>query len=226
MLRSPRPFPAHSALVLALLLAGCGGGDGGTLAPTPPNRAPVFTSPGSVSVAEGSSSTVYTASASDADGDALTFNLSGGADVALFRITPAGVLTFVAPPDFEMPLDSDRDNVYRVQIGVSDGRTSTTLDLLVTVVNGGPDGFRVARVGTGFSQPLFVAPVPDGSGRVFVVERPGRIRILNPATGVTAATPFIDISAGISTDGERGLLGFATAPDFATSLRISDQSGR
>lgn len=54
--------------------------------------------------------------------------------------------------------------------------------------------------------------VADGSGRVFVVERPGRVRILNPATGAIAATPFLDISSQTTTDGERGLLGFVTAP--------------
>jgi glucose/arabinose dehydrogenase len=52
---------------------------------------------------------------------------------------------------------------------------------------------------------------------VFVVEKTGRIRILTPATGAVAATPFLDVSAAVSTDSERGLLGFAAAPDFLTS---------
>jgi glucose/arabinose dehydrogenase len=59
--------------------------------------------------------------------------------------------------------------------------------------------------------------VPDNSGRVFVVERTGRIRILSPATGAVAATPFLDVSSETTTDGERGLLGLAPAPDFATT---------
>jgi glucose/arabinose dehydrogenase len=73
------------------------------------------------------------------------------------------------------------------------------------------------RVASGFAQPLYLAPVPGNSGRVFVVEQGGRIRILNPATGAITATPFLDVSGSISSGGERGLLGFATAPDFATS---------
>jgi hypothetical protein len=48
-------------------------------------------------------------------------------------------------------------------------------------------------------------------------ERLGRIRILAPASGAIAAAPFLDLTGQISTDGERGLLGFAAAPDFATS---------
>ncbi|MGZ8360142.1 MAG: PQQ-dependent sugar dehydrogenase, partial [Allosphingosinicella sp.] len=64
---------------------------------------------------------------------------------------------------------------------------------------------------------MFLAPVPDGSGRVFVVERAGSIRILNPASGAVATTPFLDIVGQTTTAGERGLLGFATAPDFAAT---------
>src|SRR3546814_8732091 len=84
-------------------------------------------------------------------------------------------------PDFEAPADGDGNNVYLVRIGVSDGTTSDTLDLMVTVTDTGPDEFAVPRVGVGFSQPLFVAPVPDGSGRGFVVQKGGLIRILDPA---------------------------------------------
>jgi hypothetical protein len=47
------------------------------------------------------------------------------------------------------------------------------------------------------------------------VERGGRIRILNPSGGGVAT--FLDISGQTTTDGERGLLGFATAPDFVAS---------
>lgn len=216
-----RTLPFRLAALLAVGAAsGCGGGGGGGGAPPPPpaaNQAPTFTSPATASTAENAGGTVYTATASDADGNPLTFSIAGGADQALFRITSAGALSFAVPPDFEVPTDADGNNVYLVRIGVSDGQASATLDLAVTVTNSGPDGFRVARVGTGFVQPLFVAPVPDGTGRVFVVEKGGRIRILTPGTGAVAGTPFLDLTGQISTDGERGLLGLATAPDFATS---------
>ena len=208
------------AFLFALLpvLGSCGGGGGGSMPmPTPTNRAPAFTTAGPASAAENVGGAVFTAMASDPDGDPLTFSLSGGADQARFRITPAGALSFADPPDFEDPADADANNAYLVQISVSDGRASALLDLTVNVTNVGPDNFRVSRVGAGFNQPLFVAPVPDGSGRVFVVERVGRIRLLNPNTGTAAATPFLDIAGQTTTDGERGLLGFAVAPDFATT---------
>lgn len=219
MRRTLAAKPSWVAAVASLLLiTGCGGGGNGSRPPRPqPNRAPVFTSPATVTAAENLAGTIYTAAATDADGNALTFSVAGGADQGAFRITASGALSFATPPDFEAPADADRNNVYLVQIGVSDGTTSATLDLAVTVTNAGTDSFRVTRVGTGFSQPLYLAPVPDGTGRVFVVEKAGRIRILNPATGAVAATPFFDVVGQISTAGEGGLLGLATAPDFNTS---------
>lgn len=204
------------SLLLALLIAGCGG-DNDVINPPPANRAPVFTSPATASVAENSTGTVYTATATDADGNSLTYSLSGGADRARFAITSGGGLSFVVPPDFEAPFDADRNNIYLIQISVSDGTVSTTLDLQVTVTDAGGEAFRVRRVATGLTQPLFVAGIPDNSGRVLVVERLGRVRILNPATGAVAATPFLDVSGSIATDGERGLLGLALAPNFATT---------
>ncbi|MDO9488419.1 MAG: PQQ-dependent sugar dehydrogenase, partial [Sphingomonadaceae bacterium] len=204
-----------------LMLAACGGGsdDGGTPAPTPPatNRPPVFTSAATASAAENSDGTIYAAAASDPDGNSLTYTIAGGADSARFAITAAGALSFVAAPDFESPADADANNLYLVQLSASDGTAAATLDLAVSVTNVGPDGFAVRRVGSGFSQPLYIAPVPGDTTRMFVVEKGGRIRLLTPATGAIGTTPFLDVSASISTDGERGLLGFATAPDFAAS---------
>ena len=208
-----------ASLLIAIGLGGCGGGGGGTTPPPNPpgNRPPAFTNAGPVNFAENATGTVFTATATDPDNNPLTFSLSGGADQGRFRITAAGVLTFAEPPDFENPADANADNAYQVQIQVSDGSTSAVLDLVVNVTNAGPDGFRVRRVATGLAQPLYVTAVPDGSGRVFVVERAGRIRILDPVTGAIAATPFLDIVGQTTTDSERGLLGFAVAPDFATT---------
>ena len=213
---------AHRVLFAPLAfvaLSSCGG-DGATT-PTPgpvnTNRPPAFTSQATASVPENTSGTVYTAAATDPDGNALTFSISGGADRAAFAITSPGALSFVTPPDFENPTDADGNNVYLVQLSVSDGTGSATLDLSVTVTNAGNDNFRVRRVATGFASPLYLTAIPDGSGRVLVVEKAGLVRILNPATGAIAAAPFLDITGTIATDSERGLLGLALGPDFMTS---------
>ncbi len=212
-----------AALVVALAaifgLVGCGGGGGGgNPPPNPGNRPPVFTNAGPVNFAENATGTVFTATATDPDNNPLTFSLSGGADRGAFQITSAGALSFASPPDFENPTDANGDNAYQVQIQVSDGTTSATLDLVVNVTNAGPDGFRVRRVATGFNQPVFLTFADaDQSGRLFVVERAGRIRTLNPTTGAISPTVFLDVTSQTTTDGERGLLGFAPSPDFITT---------
>lgn len=67
---------------------------------------------------------------------------------------------------------------------------------------------------TGLSQPVSITHAGDGSGRIFVVEQTGRIRIIR--NGVVSATPFLNIASRISMGGERGLLGLAFPPGFPT----------
>lgn len=198
-----------------LLLASCGGGGGGGSG-TPPaaNAPPSFTSSQTASVAENTTA-AYQATASDPNGNALTFAIDGGADAARFAITAAGALRFNEAPDYDLPGDADGDNVYAVQLRVSDGQASATQAVNITVTNS-REGIAVARVGTGFSQPLYVAPIP-GSSSVYVVEKGGDVYRFDPANG--NRTRVLDIT-DISTSGERGLLGLAAYPDHATSQRL------
>ncbi len=66
-----------------------------------------------------------------------------------------------------------------------------------------------------FAQPLHIAHAGDGSGRLFVVEKAGLIRIYQ--NGQTLATPFLDIRDRVkSSCNECGLLSVAFSPDYAT----------
>lgn len=235
MMRGVESLTKRLTLLIGVLaLASCGGGGGGSGGgggPAPPaNRPPAITSPATASAPENGGGVIYTATATDPDGNPLTFSLSGGADRAAFSITAGGALSFALPPDFEAPTDADSNNIYLVQIAVSDGTTSATLDLSVTVTNVGPDAFRTRRVATGFSAPLYLTGIPDGSGRVLVVQQGGLIRILDPVAGTVAATPFLNVSTQVATDGERGLLGLALAPDFNATgtfyVFLTDTGGR
>jgi hypothetical protein len=89
-----------------------------------------------VSVAENSTGTVYTASATAEAGSTLTYALSGS-DSALFNInTNTGALTFKAAPNFEEPLDADRDNLYDLTVTASDGvTTSVPQSVVIAVTN-------------------------------------------------------------------------------------------
>ena len=70
---------------------------------------------------------------------------------------------------------------------------------------------------SGVTRPVFLTHAGDGSGRVFILEQPGRIRIVD-AGGTLQTTPFLDIvsfvTGGVSGGDERGLLGLAFHPDY------------
>lgn len=211
-----------SASVLAFgLVAACsgGGGDGGTTGIT--NIAPNFSSSASVSIAENSVGVIYTATANDTNGDTVTISLAGGPDAGVFSIdASSGNLSLTASVDFENPSDANGDNVYELTLEARDGRGGVaTLNLQITVTDE-TDTIALRRVGTGFAQPLGLIALPDGSGRVLVLEKTGRIRILNPETGAIESVDFLDVSGSISSNGERGLLGLALSPDFATDRTL------
>ena len=101
------------------------------------DEAPVITSTNSsTEVEENTASTIYTATASDDDGDALTYSLSG-ADADDFTIDEdSGAISFNPAPDFENPTDANTDNTYEVTLEVSDGNSNTTTqDLTFTVTD-------------------------------------------------------------------------------------------
>ncbi|TDB38316.1 MAG: glucose dehydrogenase [Actinobacteria bacterium] len=79
----------------------------------------------------------------------------------------------------------------------------------------------------GLSQPLFVTGAADGSGRLFVVEKPGLVWIIRD--GVRSTQPFLDISRSVSTNSERGLLGLVFSQSFAEDklfyINYTDASG-
>jgi glucose/arabinose dehydrogenase len=206
---------ARLAPFALLTLASCGGGGGGGGGPPPAaNRAPSFTSLQTAGVTENSTA-AYQATASDADGNPLTFSISGGVDAARFAITAAGAVSFNPAPDFDLPGDADGDNVYALTLRVSDGQASAEQAVNITVANS-REGIALRRVGTGFNQPLYVAAIP-GDTRVFVVEKGGGVHRLDPATGTRA---LLFTAGSLSTDGERGLLGLAARPDFAASQAL------
>jgi hypothetical protein len=78
---------------------------------------------------------------------------------------------------------------------------------------------RLQPVLSGLSLPVFVTNAKDGSRRLFIVQQRGIIKVLQP--GASATTDFINLSSEVSSSGsERGLLGLAFHPQFATNRRF------
>ncbi|NJN71181.1 MAG: PQQ-dependent sugar dehydrogenase [Nitrospira sp.] len=67
-------------------------------------------------------------------------------------------------------------------------------------------------------QPVYLTHAGDGSSRLFAVEQPGRIRILQEQTMLPEA--FLDITGRVLSGGERGLLGLAFHPDYRRNGRF------
>ncbi len=76
----------------------------------------------------------------------------------------------------------------------------------------------LVRIAGGFAQPGHVTHAGDGSGRLFVVEQGGVIKIIR--NGVVEGTPFLDISAIVKSGGEQGLLSVAFPPNFSAIGRF------
>ena len=81
-----------------------------------------------------------------------------------------------------------------------------------------PAAFRWTLVRSGLDSPLHVTSTPSQPKRLYIVEQPGRIRVL--ASGRLLAKPFLDIRSRVISGGEQGLLSVAFHPRFKTNRRF------
>jgi glucose/arabinose dehydrogenase len=81
-----------------------------------------------------------------------------------------------------------------------------------------PRGLHLERIGR-FEEPLFLAQPRGGDGTIYVVERAGRVRAVEPG-GDVAAKPFLDVRDRVRAKAEGGLLSLAFAPDYTRSSRL------
>lgn len=194
-----------TAVALACLsLAGCDSFDG----EDDNNIAPAFNSGTSFDVDEGiNTDTGYTALASDANGDTVTYQISGSDAGQFLFDTSSGTLTFNETPDFETPTDDNGDNVYKVVITATDGRNSfITQNVSITV-------------GDIFEN---IAPIFSSETAVSVVENSiltGYSALATDDNADDAVTYSITGGADQSQfeiDTATGVLSFTQAPDFET----------
>ena len=170
------------------------------------NEAPAITSNGggptaSLNVAEnGTAVTTVTASDPDA-GASLTYSIVGGVDAGRFSIGPSnGVLVFQAPPNFESPTDIGADNVYDVQVQVTDGTLTSAQTLTVTVTNTNE------------------APTITSAVTASVQENGSAVMTVTATDPDAATTLTYGIAGGVDAalfqiDPNSGALSFVSAPD-------------
>jgi hypothetical protein len=142
----------NSAIIIIILLtvASCGGGGGGdssiggtggtggtgdTGGTQPSNQPPSLTVNNQIEILEGYVA-VATATATDPEGQTLTFSLNPTADRDLFIISAGGDISFRTAPDYEIPTDADNNNSYELTVVVTDAQNAgDSEDIVVTVTD-------------------------------------------------------------------------------------------
>ena len=177
------------------------------------DNAPVITSNGggaaaSVTINEGTRN-LTTVFATEAEGQAVTYAITGGADAALFVIDPvSGLLQFAATPDFETPGDVGGNNVYDVVVTASDGALVDTQAISVTVANVNDIAPVIVSNGGGGTAALAIDEGTRNVATVFATEAESQAVSYAIAGGADAALFVIDPVSG--------LIQFAANPDFET----------
>ena len=210
MLRELRSYVIFIA-GLALAACGGGGGDGTGSATTPENRVDVAVTglpaglAAAITITDSSGKVVgsLTSAGQTVVAGPGTFNVSADPVVA-------GTATYVA-------------TVVPTKFNVPTPPSITTVTVAYTLVP--PLKLQFEPVASGLVSPTFLASPPGGTD-IYVVEQPGRIRKL--VSGVPQA-PVLDVSARVSSGGERGMLSLAFDPQFVTNGNVfvyfTDTSG-
>ena len=190
------------------VITACGGGGGGGSMGDGygsnsgnMNSAPNITNTTFAISVEENQTSAFTITATDSDGDTLTYSLSG-TDSSQFAVSSSGVVTFNSAPDYENPADSNTDNVYEMTATVSDGSLSDSEDFSVTVTN-------------------------DTSDDVTTTGYDGTILVMGPIQG---ATVCIEASAGTCTGAQYTTTSaqdgtFSLTVDSGTSGVIRSEGG-
>jgi glucose/arabinose dehydrogenase len=203
-----------ATVAASLLFTACGGG-GESSAPAPPTDqvAPVATLTAPANLVAGLTGTLtLTATATDDVGVASVE----------FQVDGSQVGNPIAAPPYTMGVDTSAyaSGQHVVRTRARDAANNVSPWSNATVQFGGgrnqPAGFARTDVGTGLVNATAFVQAPDPDGRFFVAEQGGTLRIVKNGTLLLA--PFIAL--GVDSSGERGLLGVALHPGFATNRYV------
>lgn len=191
-------------MLLALLgLAACGGGGGNPGTPGAPTQPPAATTGSLALVASGLPAGV---NASVRVSGPAGFQQDLGGSQTLAGLAP-GSYNVAAAPVTAGGITYSPTPATQSAVIVAGTTASVTVSYGGAAVN-----IALSQVAANLDNPTYLT-APPGDSRLFVVERPGRIRIVE--NGNLMSAPFLDISARVLTAGEGGLLSMAFDPDYA-----------
>ena len=157
-------------------------------------------------------SIVVDLNASDADNsivsnfNTITYSITGGADKLRFDVSNAGRLQLLPAPDFENPNSADLDNIYMVELTLSDGGYSQVYPIVVTVTDADENNPTITSNGA-----LDTASHSHPENQLAVLQV--------VATDIEPKPLVYSISGGqdpnlFKIDPQSGHLSFVTAPNF------------
>jgi len=141
-------------IILVTALVGCGGGGSNSETPEQVNTAPQLVGLIDFAIDENITQ-VTTIQATDAEGDNITYSIEGSDSTLMTIGSLSGELSFISPPDYENPQDSNQDNIYEVTIIASDGSLSSSLGIIISIndVLEGMGGSNMLLMGNSFFRP-------------------------------------------------------------------------
>ena len=199
-LRQPA-WSSLAAVLLAGVLVACGGGDGSGDGGSPPPPSGPATLTVTVSGVAANTALVRVQGPSGTEPRFLSATTTlTNVPSGNYTITPTDALTTTAVQSAA---------AQSVTLAAGETRAVT-----VSYANAAAFALRLQQVfnaAAGLVRPIDLQ-APHGDPRLFIAERPGRIRIAQG--GTLLATPFLDISSRVSTAGEGGLVSFTFHPQF------------
>ena len=141
-------------IILVTALAGCGGGGSNSETPEQVNTAPQLIGLIDFAIDENTTE-ITTIQATDSEGDNITYSIEGSDSALMTMGSMSGELSFISPPDYENPQDSNQDNIYEVTIIASDGSLSSSLGIIISIndVLEGMGGSNMLLIGNSFFRP-------------------------------------------------------------------------
>jgi glucose/arabinose dehydrogenase len=192
-------------LIIAALATACGEDGGSGIQEPEPVASVTITAP--TTEIQVGQTVQLTATARDADGTVLegrSFEWTSGIGTVA-SVSPTGLVTGLVKGQSEIRATTE----------------GVTGSIVITVDPARPpDPVTVGlqEIASGLEFPTYITS-PPGDDRLFVVEKAGAIHVIKG--GAVLATPFLDLTAKVMSEGgEQGLLGLAFAPDYASSGRF------
>lgn len=220
----PSPFrlnwPLSVLLFVAILAVACtdadgGGGGGGEFDGTADVQTDVLdaTSDGSDASSDGSSDGSDGSDGSDAP-DASEVS-DGGNDGTQDSTGPDDAQADIAEVE-DATTDGSSDAEGELPAGLYTYNTSCTIPADPSA-GGTTISYEAAFVGANIEGPITMTHANDGSNRIFVGERDGRIKVFPKVEPTPVATTYVDFSAAVNTEGEGAFSGLAFHPNYASN---------